>query len=420
MHRVNRIASHITAEETASPSGLNQRGKKNDNDAVIVCAYRTPLCKNKKGMLKDCLPEDMLAHLFKGICQKTGLDPKHIEDAQIGNSLQGGAGEVQVKLGQFMAGYPISCAGMALNRQCSSGLQAIANVTAAIQAGHMECGIAGGVESMTNNSMTEIVDPNKLSAGIFTNPPAADCLIPMGITSENVAARFNISREKQDALALASHQKALKAQKEGLFDEEIIPMTVTVKDKKAGTEKTVTVTADEGPRAGLTAAALAKLGPAFKKGGTTTAGNSSQTTDGAAMVLLMSRKKAKALKMPILGKMLSFSAVGCDPFVMGIGPAVAIPAALKQAGLKISDIDIFEVNEAFASQAVYSIEKLGIPMEKVNPKGGAISLGHPLGATGARLCATLYPELKRQNKSLGVISMCIGTGMGAAGVFERE
>jgi len=419
MHRIDCISSHII---TGSPTAgfANVVGKKSDQDAVIVCAYRTPLCKNKKGLLKDTLPEDMLAHLFKGIIQKTGLDPKHIQDAQIGNCLMGGAGEVQVKLGEFMAGYPISCAAMGLNRQCSSGLQAIAHVTAAINAGHLECAIAGGVESMTNNSMTDIVDPNKLSAGIFENPPAPNCLIPMGITSENVATKYGISREKQDALALASHQKALKAAKEGLFNDEILPMNVTVKDKKSGTEKKVLVTKDEGPREGLTAEALAKLKPAFKRGGSTTAGNASQTTDGAAMVLLMSRKKAKELKMPILGKMVSFSAVGCDPFVMGIGPAVAIPEALAQAGLKISDIDIYEVNEAFASQAVYCIEKLGIPMEKVNPKGGAIALGHPFGATGARMCATLYPELKRQNKKLGVISMCIGTGMGAAGVFERE
>lgn len=419
MHRVQALSNQVTAQCTEGHASAKV-GVKADTDAVICCAIRTPLAKSKKGSFKDTLPEDLLAACYEGIVKKTGIDPKHICDAQIGNVLQPGGGAIQARVSQFMAKYPASCSAVAINRQCSSGLQCIANVSSAIQAGHYDVGIAGGVESMSCYNMMESVDPNKLSGGIFDSEGAKSCLIPMGITSENVAKKWNISREKQDAFAIASHQKAEKAQKEGLFDEEIIPVTCVIKDKKAGTEKKITCTKDEGPRHGVKPADLAKLGPAFKKGGSTTAGNASQTTDGAAMTLIASRKKAKELGLPIIGKLVSFAVKGCDPEIMGIGPAVAIPEALNKANLKVDDIDIWEINEAFASQATYCIEHLKIPMEKVNPKGGAIALGHPLGATGARMCATLMPELKRQNKKLGVISMCIGTGMGAAGVFERE
>merc|ERR1719422_1936074 len=244
-------------------------------------------------------------------------------------------------------------------------------------------------------------------------------MIPMGITSENVAEAYKIPREKQDALAAASHAKALAAQKAGQFDSEIVPVTATVKDKE-GNQTQVIVVKDEGPREGTTAESLSKLKPAFKKDGSTTAGNSSQVSDGAALVLLARRSAAKELGLPILARMRSFAVVGVEPKLMGIGPAYAIPAALEKAGLKTSDIDIYEINEAFASQATMSVEHLKIPLEKVNPKGGAIALGHPLGCTGARQIATLLPELKRTNTKLGVVSMCIGTGMGAAGVIENE
>lgn len=239
------------------------------------------------------------------------------------------------------------------------------------------------------------------------------------ITSENVAAQFGVTREKQDAFAASSHAKAVVAQKNGWFKDEIVPLEATVTDKD-GNEKTVLVDRDDGVRPGTTPEKLSKLRPAFDENGSTTAGNASQVSDGAAAVLLMKRKTAEKLGLPILGKYITAAVVGVPPRIMGIGPAFAIPVAVERAGLKLDDIDIFEINEAFASQAVYSIDKLGIPYEKVNPKGGAIAFGHPLGCTGARQIATLLPELKRQGKKLGVTSMCIGTGMGMAAVFESE
>lgn len=243
--------------------------------------------------------------------------------------------------------------------------------------------------------------------------------MPMGITSENVSEKFGITREKQDNLALISHQKAARAQKEGWSAQEIVPYKTTITDKD-GNKKEVVVDKDDGVRGDISLATLSKLKPAFKKGGSTTAGSSSQVTDGAAAVLLARRDVAKKLGLKILGRMLSFSVQGVPPEIMGIGPAFAIPDALKKAGLKTEDIDIFELNEAFASQATYCIEKLGIPLEKVNPRGGAIAIGHPLGATGARMITTLFSELQRTGKRYGVVSMCIGTGMGACGIFERE
>jgi len=306
-----------------------------------------------------------------------------------------------------------------VNRQCSSGLQAVANIASSIKAGIIDVGLAGGVESMSLYSMTEGVDFNKLSPGILENEMAGNCLMPMGLTSENVAAAYGISRETQDAMAAESHRRAVEAQKTGKFDSEIVPVQAKVKDAK-GNISEVLVKHDEGPRAGTTVQSLGSLKPAFKAGGSTTAGNASQVSDGAAVVLLARRSSAEKLGLPILGRMRSFAVVGVDPKLMGIGPAFAIPEALKKANLSVDDVDIFEINEAFASQATMSVEHLKIPMEKVNPKGGAIALGHPLGCTGSRQIATLLPELKRTNKKLGVVSMCIGTGMGAAGVFESE
>jgi len=316
----------------------------------------------------------------------------------------------------FYAGFPVETAVMTVNRQCSSGLQAVANVVSAIKAGFIDIGIGAGVESMTKGWGQ---GGYEFSEKMGDFPLAADCIVPMGITSENVAEQFGISRAKQDQMAADSHRKAARAQKLGLY-EEIIPIKVKVIDEKTGIEKEITLTADEGIREGTTAESLGKLPGSFKKGGTTTAGNSSQISDGAAAVLLMRRSRAEQLKMPILGRFRAFSVVGVPPKVMGIGPAYAIPEALKQAGLSKDDIDVYEINEAFASQAVYCCEKLGLNMEKVNPLGGAIALGHPLGCTGARQIATILPELRRRNGKYGVMSMCIGTGMGAAGVLERE
>ncbi|NWI78918.1 THIKB thiolase, partial [Dryoscopus gambensis] len=289
-------------------------------------------------------------------------------------------------------------------------------------------------------SLRSANNPGDISSSMVDNPKARDCLIPMGITSENVAEKFGVSRKKQDAFALASQQnnegvkqtfslhfilcegftsgRAAKAQQMGLFKTEIVPVKTTVADND-GNKKTITVHQDEGIRPSTTLEGLAKLKPAFKEDGSTTAGNASQVSDGAAAVLLAKRSKAAQLGLPVLGVLRSFAVVGVPPDVMGIGPAYAIPVAVEKAGLTLNDIDIYEINEAFASQAVYCVEKLGIPMEKVNPLGGAIALGHPLGCTGARQVVTLLNELKRRGKrAYGVVSMCIGTGMGAAAVFE--
>jgi acetyl-CoA acyltransferase 1 len=291
----------------------------------------------------------------------------------------------------------------------------------------IDIGIGSGVESMTHGGAPG--DPSNLPpmnmSAIFEHPLAKDTLMSMGMTSETVAKRYGVSREEQDAFAVESHTKALKAMEQGKFTKEIVPVTVTVEDAE-GKEQTVTVSKDEGPRAGTNLAGLSKLKPAFdKEKGTTTAGNASQTSDGAAAVLMMRRSEALKRNLPILGVFRGFKVKGCLPDEMGIGPAVAIPAVLKDVNLGINDVDVYEINEAFASQAVYCVKKLGIKQDKVNPNGGAIALGHPLGATGARQVATLLNELQRRKAAsksgkplTGVVSMCIGTGMGAAGVFE--
>lgn len=414
MQRVNAIANHVGANASTSHAA-----KSSGDDVVICCAVRTATIKAKKGPFKDMMPEDLLAPLFKAVVERTKIDPKLIEDVCIGNVLQPGGGAVAARMAHLLAGMPDSTPVMIVNRQCSSGLQAVANIAGAIAAGHLNIGIAGGVESMTNFDMQETMNPEKISPDVFESEAARNCLIPMGITSENVVKKYGISRQVQDELAVSSHQKAHKAQQAGLFKEEIVPVKARVKQAD-GSFKEVLVDADDGIRAETTTASLGKLKPAFdKKEGTTTAGNSSQVSDGAAMVLLARRSVAEKLGLPILARFVAFSAVGCPPEIMGIGPAVAIPAVLQQANLKMSDIDIFEINEAFASQATYCVNTLNVPKEKLNPKGGAIALGHALGCTGSRQIATLLPELRRTKGRFGVVSMCIGTGMGAAAVIEN-
>jgi len=426
MDRLQRIAQHVVAtagERTplrAAPTSSSMSGaEKSDDDVVICCAVRTAIAKANRGGFKDTPCEEMLAPLFKAITDRTTVKPGAIGDIQIGNVSQPGAGAVTSRMAQFMGDLPFEVPLSTVNRQCSSGLQAVANIASSIRAGVIDVGIAGGVESMTMYNMASSVDPNKFSTKIADNDLAMSCLMPMGITSENVAEAYKISPEKQNNLAVASHSKAVAAQKQGLFKDEIVPVSTKVKDKD-GNAKEVVIKDDEGPREGTTLEGLSKLKPAFKPGGSTTAGNSSQVSDGAAMVLLARRSAAKQLGLPILARMRSYAVVGVDPKLMGIGPAFAIPAALEKANLSTKDIDIFEINEAFASQATMSVEHLKIPMERVNPKGGAIALGHPLGCTGSRQIATLLPELKRTGGKLGVVSMCIGTGMGAAGVIESE
>lgn len=411
MNRIQTLSSHV--DLARNQSGVS---RKDPNDVVICSAVRSALTKAKRGGFAKTSPEDLLTPLFKATLERTRINPAHIGDIQIGNVLQTGSGMISSRMAGLMAGIPDSVPVMSINRQCSSGLQAVASIANAIIAGEIDAGIGGGVESMSMFDMMASLDITKISSTVFENEGARNCLIPMGMTSENVVEKFHISREVQDQMALESHAKALRAQETGLFDSEIVPITVTDPD----TGKTIVVSKDEGMRKGLTLASLSGLGPSFKKGGSTTAGNSSQLTDGAAVVLLARRSFAQSHGLPILGKFVSFVAVGCPPEIMGIGPAVAIPAVLKKAHLSIDDIDIFEINEAFASQATYCVDQLKIPKHKLNPKGGAIALGHPLGCTGARQIATLFPEMKRTKAKRGVVSMCIGAGMGAAAVFENE
>ncbi|OBZ86382.1 3-ketoacyl-CoA thiolase B, peroxisomal [Choanephora cucurbitarum] len=412
--RLQQVTSHLLPSDGVA----NKIGVKSPEDVVIVSALRSAITRARKGGFKDTLPEEILAGVFKAIIQQTKIDPAIVNDIAVGNVLPPGGGATNARMAALYAGFPESSAVNTVNRQCSSGLQAVVQIATAIQAGLIEVGIGAGVESMTKNygAASLSATSEKIADGC---PAAADCLIPMGITSENVAAEFKVSRQTQDEFAASSHTKATQAQKNGWFNAEIVPLEATVIDKD-GKEQTVIIDRDDGVRPGTTPETLAKLKPAFDERGSTTAGNASQVSDGAAAVLLMKRKTAEKLGLPILGKYITSAVVGVPPKIMGVGPAYAIPVAVERAGIKLSDVDIFEINEAFASQAVYSVQKLRIPLEKVNPKGGAIAFGHPLGCTGARQIATLFPELKRQNKKIGVTSMCIGSGMGMAAVFESE
>ncbi|GMY06125.1 3-ketoacyl-CoA thiolase 2, peroxisomal [Fagus crenata] len=389
------------------------------DDVVIVAAYRTPLCKSKRGGFKDTLPDDLLAPVLKALIEKTNLDPSEVGDIIVGTVLAPGSlRAIECRMAALYAGIPDTVPIRTVNRQCSSGLQAVADVAAYIKAGFYDIGIGAGLESMTVDPMDSI---RKINPKVDIFAQAKDCLLPMGMTSENVAQRYGVTRQEQDQAAVESHRRAAAASASGKFKDEIIPVSTKVVNPKTGEEMPVTISVDDGIRPNANLTDLAKLKPAFKKDGTTTAGNASQVSDGAGAVLLMKRSLAMQKGLPILGVFRSFTAVGVDPAVMGVGPAVAIPAAVKSAGLELEDIDLFEINEAFASQYVYCCKKLGLDPEKVNVNGGAMALGHPLGATGARCVGTLLHEMKRRGKDcrFGVISMCIGSGMGAAAVFER-
>lgn len=405
---------------SAGDSALYERRNTRDNEVVIVSALRTPLTRAKRGGLKDTDAVDMLAAVFQGVLNQTKIEPEAIGDIVIGSVLGPSSQRAnECRIASFFAGIPETVPVHTVNRQCSSGLQAIASVAAAISAGFYSIGLAGGVETMTQNPMTW---EGGINPRVADFPKSQGCLMPMGVTSENVAEKFGVDRKTQDMFAMSSHKKAAAAQAAGRFKDEIVPVKTKVKDPKTGSETEVTLTEDDGIRVSTTMETLSKLPTVFKKGGSTTPGNASQLTDGASAVLLMSRREAVRRGLPILGIFRSFSAVGVDPSIMGIGPAVAIPEAVAQAGLTMDDIDVFEINEAFASQATYCVKKLGIDSNKVNPNGGAIALGHPLGCTGARMTATLLHEMKRRGRGagrFGVVSMCIGSGMGAAAVFER-
>jgi acetyl-CoA acyltransferase 1 len=356
-----------------------------------------------------------------------------VEDVAVGTVLSELGGSKAGRMALNHVGYDTHSTSLyTVNRACASSLQAVATVAGQIRTGMISGGIAAGMESMTRNYGSRAI-PVDLWPALRDSPvqDARDCIMPMGLTSENVAERYGVSRADQDALAVASHARAAAARDAGRFDAEIVPVTTRFQDvdkqgNKIGDEKTITVTADDGIRAGAGIEALAKLKPAFKPDGASTAGNSSQVSDGAAATLLMRRGTAEALGLTssIMGKFVAASIVGCRPDEMGIGPALAIPKILAQLDLSNADVDRWEINEAFASQAIYCLRELGLEQAwvdgKVNPDGGAIALGHPLGATGARMVSTLMHGLKRDAGQVGVVSMCIGTGMGMAGVFVRE
>jgi acetyl-CoA acyltransferase 1 len=430
-NRIASIASVLAASASANRSeGLKTKltagavtvGTKDANDVVIVSALRTAIGKAGKGAFKDTTPDTLLRGVLRATMERTGVKHEHVGDVCVGNVQMAGSYAGPGRMAMFEAGFPETVPMYAVNRQCSSGLQACANIAASIKMGIIDSGIGAGVESMSFGGGVKDMDnapPIDFDA-LGECALAKDCLVPMGVTSEIVAERYGITREEQDRMAEDSHRKSLEAQAEGRFRDEIVPLTVTWTDPATEDDKEITVDKDDGPREGSTADKLAKLRPAFKAGGSTTAGNSSQVSDGAAAVLLMRRSFAEKQGYPVLGTFRAFQCVGVKPDEMGVGPAEAIPAVLDQCGIGVGDIDVFEINEAFASQATYCIKKLGIPPAKLNPNGGAIALGHPLGMTGARMIATLLHQLRRTKQKLGVVSMCIGTGMGAAAVIEAE
>ena len=388
-------------------------------EAVIVSAVRTAVGKAKKGTLANYRPEDMGgAVVAEAVKRAEGLDPAEIDDVIIGCAMpEGSQGLNMGRNVALRAGLPQSVAAQTVNRFCSSGLQTIALGAQQIMAGMGEVIVAGGVESMSAVPMTGFqFRPNPW---LVEHMP--ELYLNMGLTAENVAREFSVSREAQDEFSARSHENALAAIAAGKFTDEIIPLEVEQVSLEAGqrVSQTLTFDTDEGPRPGSTVEALSKLKPAFHVKGTVTAGNASQMSDGAAAVVLMSREKAEALGLKPLARFVSFAVGGVRPEIMGIGPVAAIPKALKYAGLTLDKIDLVELNEAFAAQAVAVIREMELDPERVNVNGGAIALGHPLGATGTKLTTQLLYELKRRGSKYGMVTMCIGGGMGAAGIFEN-
>jgi len=389
-------------------------------DAVIVSAVRTPVGKAKRGGLATVRTDEMSAATIQALLKRTpNLDPAQIEDVVIGCAFpEGEQGLNMARMIALRAGLPDSVPAETINRYCASGVQSIAHVAYAIQSGQIEVGIAGGAESMTMVPMAGF----KFSPNPYFAQDLPHYYTNMGLTAENVSVKYGVSREDQDEFSLKSNQKAAKAVNSGLFDPELVPINVEITELD-GNEKPVkknfTVKRDEGPRADTSMEALSKLKPAFKEDGVVTAGNSSQMSDGAAAVMVMSAEKANALGLKPLVRFVSFAVGGVPPELMGIGPIVAIPKALKLAGLTLNDIDLIELNEAFAVQSLAIIRTLEIDESKVNVNGGAIALGHPLGCTGSKLTTQLIYEMARRKSKYGMVTMCIGGGMGAAAVFEN-
>ena len=392
-------------------------------DAYIVAATRTPIGKAPKGVFRNTRPDDLLvAAIRNAMAQVPSLDPKAVEDAIIGCAMPEAEQGLNVaRIAVLLAGLPSSVGGMTINRFCSSGLNAVAIAADRIRVGEADVMIAGGAESM---SMVPMVgNKPSFNAHIFERDENVGIAYGMGMTAEKVAAQWKVSREAQDEFACNSHMKAIAAQKAGEFADEITPIEVVEKFPDLGSRevavKTKKVALDEGPRADTSREALAKLRPVFAAKGSVTAGNSSQTSDGAGALILASEQAVKTYNLTPLARFVSFAIRGVPPEIMGIGPKEAIPVALKHAGLKAEDMGWIELNEAFAAQALAVINDLGLDASKVNPMGGAIALGHPLGATGAIRAATVVHALRRKQLKYGMVTMCVGTGMGAAGIFER-
>ncbi|KAH7929341.1 thiolase [Leucogyrophana mollusca] len=414
LQRIKQLSSHLSG----SSKGLSSLQQKHPDDVVITMAIRSPLTKAKKGALKDTSTDELMLEMFKLAIVHSKVDPSAVGDICVGTVLTPNP-VYHARGASLAAGFPETVPVQVVNRFCSSGLMATTVIANQIRTGQIEIGLAVGVESMSQNP--DNGGPPQ-AGGIGANAAARDCLQPMGWTSENVAEDYNISREIMDDFSAKSYQRAEHAEKSGYFAREIVPFTVFEKDPATGARRKVVVEKDDGIRYGTTKETLSKIRAAFPQWGKsrTTGGNASQITDGAAAIMMMSRRKAEELGLPILGKHISTAVAGVPPRVMGIGPVFAIRMVLKNSGLTQDDVDLYEINEAFASQYVYSIQELGLDPEKVNVNGGAIAFGHPLGCTGVRQIVTGLNELHRRKGKVLVTSMCIGTGMGAAGVFLRE
>jgi acetyl-CoA acyltransferase len=388
-------------------------------EVVIASSVRTPVGKAFKGTLRTTRPDELGAVAIRGALDRVPqLDVREIEDVIMGCAMpEAEQGNNVARIASLRAGLPVEISAITINRFCSSGLQAIAMAAERIMAGGADVIVAGGLESMTMIPM----GGHKVSANPWLVDHYPDAYLSMGLTAERLASRFGITREQADEFSLLSHQKALAAIAAGRFEDEIVPVPVSFTTANGSKPKRVEITfkIDEGPRADTSLEALAQLKPAFHVNGTVTAGNASQMSDGAAAAVVMSAEKAKQLGIQPLARYVAFATAGYKPEEMGLGPVFAIPKALKMAGLDLSQIEIIELNEAFACQSMAVIQEAGLDPEKLNPNGGAVALGHPLGCTGAKLTATLLRELKRRNGRFGMVTMCVGGGMGAAGIFEN-
>jgi acetyl-CoA acyltransferase len=390
-------------------------------DAYIVAATRTAVGKAPRGAFRSTRPDTLLAHVLRSVlAQAPAIDPHRIEDVIVGCAMpEYEQGMNVARIGVLLAGLPNSVAGMTVNRFCSSGLNAVSIAADRIRTGEADIMIAAGTESM---SMIPMLGRLAINEAVFARGENVGIAYGMGLTAEKVAAQWKVSRDDQDAFALGSHRKALAAQAAGDFDAEVSPITVSEDAPDLATDKIVTkskvVQRDEGPRADTSAEGLAKLRPVFAAKGSVTAGNSSQMSDGAGASVLVSEKVLRELDLAPLARWVGYAVAGVPPEIMGVGPIAAIPKVLKTSGITLDQLDWIELNEAFAAQAIAVIRDLGLDPAKVNPLGGAIALGHPLGATGAIRTATITHGLKRRQQKYGMVSMCVGTGMGAAGIFE--